>query len=202
MSISSGKVCDRLVIVTVTLVTALGRPDTLMVDGYGEAALASTMVMPALLAGLVLAPTANWKLTVPRSVAPSCNCNVAVTVEPHVALAVNVNGCATAAPPAVTSPYVCGPLGAVTLPEDCKVATRFTALLAPMFFSAKFTVTVSSGSMRLLAGPQLSAVIVALSATRMRMGINEKFCVVVPPLETLTPLFVALAYPNAEAIML
>src|SRR5437867_1263715 len=116
MSMSSGKVCVMLVTVTVTLVTALGRPDTLMADGYGEAVLASLIVMPALLAGLVLAPTVNWKLTGPRSVARSCNCNVAVNVAPHVALAVKVNGWATAAPPTATSPYVCAPLGEVTPP--------------------------------------------------------------------------------------
>src|SRR5437867_10094830 len=104
MSMSSRKVLERLLTVTVTLVTALGKPATVMVDGYGDAALASLIVMPALLAGLVLAPTLNRKLTVPRSVAPSCNCSVAVNVDPHVALAVNVNGWATAAPPAVTSP--------------------------------------------------------------------------------------------------
>ena len=50
---------------------------------------------------------------------------------PHVPLAVNVNGRFTVVPLLVMIPYVCGPLGEVTPPDACRVATRLEVLPQP-----------------------------------------------------------------------
>ncbi len=105
-----------------------------------------------------IVPRGKAKLTVPRSVAPSWSCSVAVSVPPQVPAAVSANGRAMAGPPGVTTPYACGPAGAVTPPVGRSVATRFVVGAVPVFLRARLTVTVSSGSMAPLPTPQSSAV--------------------------------------------
>src|SRR3954468_8675730 len=57
---------------------------------------------------------------VPRLVARSCSCKVAVTGAPHEPAAVKLKACVTVAPPPMSAPYVCGALGNSTLPFACK----------------------------------------------------------------------------------
>ena len=67
-------------------------PLMLMVLGYTLACAPSTMVMLALLvaprAFVMAPPRVKVSTTVPRSVAPSCSDQVAVTVPPHAPVAV------------------------------------------------------------------------------------------------------------------
>src|SRR5258707_15502630 len=94
-----------------------------------------------------IVPRGKAKLTVPRSVAPSWSCSVAVSVPPQVPAAVSANGRAMAGPPGVTTPYACGPAGAVTPPVGRSVATRFVGGAGPVVLRARLTGTVSSGAM-------------------------------------------------------
>src|SRR5258706_6855205 len=105
-----------------------------------------------------IVPSGKAKPTVPRSVAPSWRCSVAVSVPPQVPAAVSANGRAMAGPPGVRTPYACGPPGAVTPPVGRRVATRLVDGAVPLLLSARLTVTVSSGSMAPLPRPQSSAV--------------------------------------------
>src|SRR3989442_10828580 len=91
-------------------------------------------------------PSVNVKLTLPRLVAPSCNCSVAVISDAQAPLTRNVNGFATDAPPAANAPYVCAPEGDRIRSLASKVASRLLVSAVPMFLSAKLTVTSSPGS--------------------------------------------------------
>src|ERR1039458_1192056 len=120
---------------------------------------------------------------------------------PQVPLAVNVNGRLTVVPPLVTIPYVWGLLGDVMPPVACRVATRLLELPQPVFFNPKLTVTVSPGSIAPLVGMQLSAVSVApfVAMSGEPLVLRERFCVVVPPLVTVTPLLVTAPPHGPEA---
>src|SRR5438045_581879 len=65
----------------------------------------------------------------------------------------------TAGPPAVSTPYVCGPLGPTTLLVARNVATSLVVLDEPVFCRAKLTVTCSAGSMPPLVQLSLSSVV-------------------------------------------
>src|SRR6185312_10475820 len=115
ISTSLGKVCVICFSVMVTLITGLVMPATVMFDGYGVAG--DPVVAPVPVAGITIAvafekvdeavlvvPSWNVYVTVPRLMAPSCSCRVAVMLVPQVPLATKVNGCDTAGPPATTTP--------------------------------------------------------------------------------------------------
>src|SRR5262245_18433677 len=105
---SSGNVWVRLVSVTVTLVTVPMRPETEMVEGYGVAEPTLGMVIAPVLENKLVAggaePSVNVLVIEPKLIAPSWSRRTAVSVPPHVPLAVNVNGVVTEAQPATNEP--------------------------------------------------------------------------------------------------
>src|SRR5690348_375286 len=53
---------------------------------------------------MLVTPSGNETDTNPRSVPPSCNCNVPIMLSPHIPAAVKVNDALTPAPPATSAP--------------------------------------------------------------------------------------------------
>src|SRR5215469_4659357 len=87
------------------LVQAALKPEvTAVVQPEGSAGAVTLSKFSEKLVVLIVAPSRMVKLTVPKLVAPSCSCKVAVTVPPQVPLAVKLKGLATAAPPATKAP--------------------------------------------------------------------------------------------------
>jgi hypothetical protein len=100
---------------------------------------------------------------------------------------VKVNSRDTDGPPAITTPYGSGPLGDDTPPPGTRVPTRLAVSRLPVFFTAKATVTVSPGSMLLVAGEQLSPPTNVDPADSMTgVGSSAKSWTVVPPSTTTT----------------
>src|SRR5437867_11693964 len=81
------------------------------------------------------------KGTVPSLVVPSCSCNVATIVQPLTPLAVKEKFLVTAAPPAISVPYVaCVLTKGLTPPELRSVAIRLAVLAEPILRKARATV--------------------------------------------------------------
>src|ERR1017187_13105 len=97
--------------VAVTLVTGVLTPETEMVEGYGDALAASTMVIVLALlntcvttvAPVWTAPSGNTADTEPRLAAPSASCTTPVTEPPQTPAGVKVNARVTV-PPAGMAP--------------------------------------------------------------------------------------------------
>src|SRR5262252_8725672 len=87
---------------------------------------------------------------------------------PQEPFATKVNDRVAGPPPAAKTPYVCGPLGAETPPEACKVATRLVVGADPVLIRPKLIVTVSPGSTAPLT--QLSLVNARLFEARSGEG--------------------------------
>ena len=94
---SSGNVWFMFFNVTVTLLTGSVIPATLIIEGYGaagpEVPVAGISIGAAfekVVVELVVVPSTNVLVTVPRSVDPSFNCQVAVIELPQVPEAVKL----------------------------------------------------------------------------------------------------------------
>src|SRR3954467_1099062 len=111
------------------------------------------------------APSVNGTDTIPRSVEPSCNWNVAITNPPHEPVAVNVKACVVASPPASNAPYDCALDGATIPFVSMSVTSTLVVSRAPVFRKAKFTVTVSPGSIASFGGKTASATMTLESKT-------------------------------------
>ena len=132
-----------LLIVIVAMVLAPLHDNTLEVEIRGAPAQA------------VLQPNVKLNVTLPRLVAPSCNCRVSVITSPQLPFAVNAKFLVTDWFIA-RAPYDCGADGARTFAVDSREAVKLLAALVPVFLSVSATVTVSPGSIVPLTGGQLS----------------------------------------------
>jgi hypothetical protein len=113
MSTSSGNVCDQPTIRAVTFVTVPVKPETAIVEGYGlatpdvpEAGIEIDVPFANVVDVGAVPPRTKLNVTVPRFVAPSCSCRVAVSVAPHASpeSAVKVNDRVIPGPLATTTP--------------------------------------------------------------------------------------------------
>ena len=134
---------------------------TLIGTSTDETSGIGTATLPVLYVAMTGAPSApvrNVNVAVPRFVAPSCKLKRRGDRLAARRRRRERERARDAGASRDDGAVVLRPLGDVTPPVACSVATRFAVFAVPMFRRPKLTVTVSPGSIALLAGAQLSAV--------------------------------------------